>query len=172
MKTSALRRAVLYNGIIVSQRPRRWWRWLIVRRWFLERPRPGGTATWLSERRLSGSRFDRDQRRAERSGECRRPQQRWQRSQWRCPPAGAVGPQATVAAGTGDPALNAAGVRSVPADNPASGWETAPKTGGVIGGNIGLAEPPPSSTVGRAEPGPDGVSTRIAAAPTLQHRRS
>ena len=106
---------------------------------------------------------------------------------------GSTNPAGNGAAGTGDPALNAAGVRSVPSDNPASGLENAPTTGGVIGGNAGVppvtgtgaasppiagqAQPSPvapkgvegvaeqsqSSTVGRAEPGPDGVSTRIVA---------
>ena len=100
---------------------------------------------------------------------------------------GSTNPAGNGAAGTGDPALNAAGVKSLPAENPASGLEAAPTTGGVIGENIGAggASPPmsgqarsnpvapktvegvaeqlPSSTVGRAEPGPDGVSTRIVA---------
>lgn len=106
---------------------------------------------------------------------------------------GSINPAGNGAAGTGDPALNAAGVRSVPSENPAAGLENAPTTGGVIGGNTGLppatgtgaASPPitgqtqtnpappkavegvaeeePASTVGRAEPGADGVSTRIVA---------
>jgi hypothetical protein len=98
-------------------------------------------------------------------------------------------PAGNGAAGTGYPSLNAAGQRAVPPSNPASGLENAPTTGGVIGGNIGVpagggpasppvtgqtqadpaspsrfehvAEQPPSSTVGRAVSGPDGVSTRI-----------
>ena len=103
-------------------------------------------------------------------------QSRWQ---WRC--------------WDGDPALNAAGVRTVPADNPASGLENAPTTNGVIGGDTGVppstgagavpppiagqaqpapvtpkgvegaAQPSPSSTVGRAVLGPDGISTKIVA---------
>jgi hypothetical protein len=117
------------------------------------------------------------------------------------PPAGLVGggapgslnPAGNGAAGTGNPRLNAAAERTVPADNPASGLESAPTTGGVIGGNNGVptdpgsraASPPitgqaaqrpvapkavegvaeqqPSSTVGLATPGPDGVSTKIVA---------
>jgi hypothetical protein len=106
---------------------------------------------------------------------------------------GSINPAGNGAAGTGNPALNAAGGKSVPSDNPASGFENAPTTGGVIGGNTGVppatgagaASPPvtgqaqpnpvapkavegvaeqsPSSTVGRAEPGPDGVSTKTVA---------
>jgi hypothetical protein len=113
------------------------------------------------------------------------------------PPAGAVGggapgsnnPAGNGAAGTGDPGLNAAG--TVPPDNPASGLENAPTTGGVIGGNTGvppigvgasppvtgqtdpvapkrvegIAEQPPSSTVGRVEPGTDGGSSKITPKP-------
>jgi hypothetical protein len=126
------------------------------------------------------------------------------------PPAGAVGggapgsanPQGNGAAGAGNPGVNAVGTTAVPSDNPASGLEGAPTTGGVIGGSIGVppatvgrgaalpvasqsqpattgqsqptnataskavegvAEQPPPSTVGLAEPGPDGVSTKIVA---------
>jgi hypothetical protein len=103
---------------------------------------------------------------------------------------GSNDPAGNGAAGTGYPSLNAAGQRAVPPSNPAAGLENAPTAGGVIGGNSGvpaggtspasppvtgqtqadpaspsrlehLAEQAPSSTVGRAVPGPDGVSTRI-----------
>jgi hypothetical protein len=117
------------------------------------------------------------------------------------PPAGLVGggapstlnPAGNGAAGTGNPSLNAVGERTIPTDNPASGTETIPTAGHVVGGTIsvppdagmgtaappivgqaqpapvapdavkGVAEQPASSTVGLARPGPDGVSTEIVA---------
>jgi hypothetical protein len=88
--------------------------------------------------------------------------------------------------------MNAARQRVLPPSNPAAGLENAPTAGGVIGGNTGVpaggtnpssppitgqtqadpasprrpeyvAEQPPSSRVGRAVFGPDGVSTKIVA---------
>ena len=115
------------------------------------------------------------------------------------PPAGEVGggvpgstnPASNGASGTGNPSINAGGVRAVSPDNPAAGLENAPTTGGVIGGNTGvpgnsvaspavtehavqdypaaprsvqgIAEQPPAATIGLAKPGPDGVSTETVA---------
>jgi hypothetical protein len=117
------------------------------------------------------------------------------------PPAGAVGggapgsnnAEGNGSAGTGDPSRNAAGTTpTVPADNPASGLENAPTTGGVIGGTTGvppasgsaptsppitgqaqpavapkgaegIAEQTAPSRVGRVEPTADGVGTKTVA---------
>jgi hypothetical protein len=108
-------------------------------------------------------------------------------------PPGSNDAEGNGAAGTGNPALNATGQPAVPSDNPAAGLENAPTTGGVIGGNVGappntgsgaasppvtgqaqqdqgapkavqgVAEQPARSTVGLAEPGADGVSTKTVA---------
>jgi hypothetical protein len=59
---------------------------------------------------------------------------------------GSANPEHNGAAGTGNPGVNAVGTTAIPSNNPASGLENAPTTGGVIGGSTGA--PPNTGSVG------------------------